>query len=497
MKLIGGLLLILVGALPAWPATAGELSHALLWTTSQSPGANAVAHARDRVYVASGTTVAVLDMATGARVGEVTVDGSRFAAITGIAARGDLVAIALASAVRTDPGRVQLYIASTGAPGLDLVAEVMVGVGPDMLTFTPDGSRILVANEGEPSCTPDGPYIDPEGSVSVVHVASHLVQTVTFGAFNGREQELEAAGVRIFGPGATVAQDLEPEHIAVGSLGLRAWVTLQENNAVAVVDLFSNPPQVSAIRPLGFKDHGLPENALDVSDQDGIAGNLQTHPDLRGMYLPDGIDAGLIGGRLYLFTANEGDARDYPCFSEEERVADLNLAPSFPAEEAAALSRLRVTSTRGSQGGVFTTLYAFGGRSFAVWNGQGRLVHDSGGTIERLLATEFPSYFEDSRSDDKGPEPEDLVLGRVGGRPYLFVGLERANGVMAFDVSNPADPAFAAFLANPADPGFPEGENPERLDFVPALVSATGNALLLVTNEVSGRTRAFELTPVP
>jgi hypothetical protein len=215
------------------------------------------------------------------------------------------------------------------------------------------------------------------------------------------------------------------------------------------------------------------------------------------MYLPDGIAAGFINGRTYLFTANEGDARDYPpCFKEERRIAELSLDPaSFPAGEAAALRQLRVTTTLGKQGGVFKKLHAFGGRSFAVWGSQGELVYESGDTIESVLARNFDAYLLDSRSDDKGPEPEDLVLGRVDGRPYLFVGLERANGVMAFDVRDPSEPTFATFLANPADPAFEEGEYPERLDFVPAQDSATGNALLLVTNEESGRTRAFEVTP--
>lgn len=489
---------LFLSAVPVWSTAAGGLVFDPLWTVSQNPGANAVAHGNERVYVASGTTLTALDMASGVSVDEITVDSGRFAAITSVAAHGDLVAIALASAVRTEPGWVQLYHAPGGAPVLDLAAEVMVGAGPDMLTFTPDGSRIVVANEGEPVCTATNEYaIDPEGSISVVDVASRLVQTVTFEALNSSKEELSARGVRFFGPNATVAQDLEPEHVTVGPLGLRAWITLQENNAIAVVDLFRNPPVVSAVLPLGVKDHGLPENALDVSDRDGTPGALETYPGLYGMYLPDGIDGALIGGKYYLFTANEGDTRDYPCFSEERRVADLTLAPSFPADEVAALSRLRVTNTRGEEGGVFTQLYAFGGRSFAVWNGRGRLIYESGSTMELLLAERFRDYYEDSRSDDKGPEPEDLVLGRIDGIPYLFVGLERANGVMAFDVRNPSSPTFATFLANPLDAEFPEGENPERLDFVPAQASATDNALLLVTNEVSGRTRAFELMPTP
>ena len=217
------------------------------------------------------------------------------------------------------------------------------------------------------------------------------------------------------------------------------------------------------------------------------------------MYLPDGIVTGIVDGRTYLFTANEGDTRDYPnCFTEEARVDDLQqqLDPALiPSDEATALRRLRVTTARGNEGGSYHRLLAFGGRSFAVWSARGNLLYDSGSTIELVLARRFPDNLLDTRSDDKGPEPEDLAFGRIDGHPYLFVGLERSNGVMAFDVGDPRHPTFADFIANPANLElFPEGENPERLDFVPASESATGTALLLVTNETSGQSRAFGLT---
>jgi 2',3'-cyclic-nucleotide 2'-phosphodiesterase / 3'-nucleotidase / 5'-nucleotidase len=321
------------------------------------------------------------------------------------------------------------------------------------------------------------------------------------------------SGVRIFGPNATVAQDFEPEHIAAAND--RAWVTLQENNAMAVVTLRPGaPPEVSKILPLGFKDHGRDRNALDVSDIDGAAGNLQTHENLFGMYQPDGIAVGVIGGERYLFTAHEGDARDYPlAFSEKKRVGTpggpegcpaqvLPLDPaSFTASEDIALCKLRVTFTLGSFGdGDYEQLYSFGGRSFAVWNTNEQLVFDSGKGIEALLATEFPGFLADTRSDDKGPEPEDLVLGTVAGVPYLFVGLERADGVLAVDVTDVAGPRIAGFIGGVDCP--PERVRPcrmpERLAFVPARFSPSGQSLpplLLVTNELSATTEAYELRP--
>lgn len=490
--------LVLALALTSMPALGDTLTSQPLWTVAHPPGANAVAHGGRTIYIASGRTLHLLDMATGAASGEITVDPARFAAITSVAVRDGLVALAAtAASAHTDPGTVLLYSASD----LTLLREVPVGANPDMLTFNRDGSRLLVANEGEPECRAEGDafrYVDPEGSISVIDLRGTVVRqafTINFRSYNDDKAELAARGVRIFGPNATVAQDLEPEHIAVAQNGSRAWVTLQENNAIALVDLWRYPPRVSEILPLGLKDHGATANALDVSDKDGVKGNLQSYPNLFGMYLPDGIVSGAIDGSTYLFTANEGDTRDYPsCFSEEARVADLALDPAvYPAAEAAALGRLRVTTTQGGPGGSYQKLFAFGGRSFAVWSTRGNLLYDSGSTIESILAEQFPGNLLDGRSDDKGPEPEDLAFGRIDGQPYLFVGLERANGVMAFDVGDPRHPNFAGFIANPANAAFPDGENPERLDFVPASESPTGTALLLVTNETSGQSRAFEL----
>ncbi|OJV63683.1 choice-of-anchor I family protein, partial [Hydrogenophaga sp. 70-12] len=165
---------------------------------------------------------------------------------------------------------------------------------------------VLLANEGEPS---DDYQIDPEGSVSVVDVsqpAAPVVRTAGFGAFVGQEATLRAQGVRLYGPNANAAQDLEPEYIAVSADGATAWVTLQENNALAKIDVAS--ATVTAVLPLGFKDHGAPGNGLDASDNDGRL-NIRSLPGVRGLYLPDAMSAYTAGGQTYLVTANEGDAR--------------------------------------------------------------------------------------------------------------------------------------------------------------------------------------------
>ncbi|MCW5670961.1 MAG: choice-of-anchor I family protein [Hydrogenophaga sp.] len=225
------------------------------------------------------------------------------AEINSVAVHNGIVAVAIQAPVKTDPGRMALYRASD----LGLISSVTIGALPDMVTFTPDGHTVLVANEGEPS---DDYQVDPEGSVSVIDVrnpAAPVVRTAGFTAFNGQEATLRAAGVRIYGPGATAAKDFEPEYIAVSADSKTAWVTLQENNAMAKVDIAT--ATVTQVLPLGYKDHGVAGNELDASDTDGGTINIRTWPGVRGMYLPDAMASYTVGGATYLVTANEGDAR--------------------------------------------------------------------------------------------------------------------------------------------------------------------------------------------
>lgn len=228
---------------------------------------------------------------------------ANFGFVNSVAVQNGLVAVAIQAPVKTDPGRMVLYRASD----LTLLGSVSVGALPDMLIFTPDGKTVLTANEGEPS---DDYQIDPEGSISIIDIsnpASMVVRTAGFGAFNGQEAALRAKGVRIYGPGASASKDFEPEYIAVSADGKTAWVALQENNALAKVNIAT--ATVTDILPLGFKDHGVAGNELDVSDGDGKTINIRTWPSVHGMYQPDAMTSYTVGGKTYLVTANEGDAR--------------------------------------------------------------------------------------------------------------------------------------------------------------------------------------------
>lgn len=444
-----------------------------------------------------------------------------------VAVSDGLVALAIEAVPKTRPGIVALLDSRT----LSLISTVEVGALPDMLVFTPDGKTLLVANEGEPVAYNTGNAADdPEGSISIIDVRkphAPRVRTADFHAWDGRKAELQAAGVRIFGPGASVSQDLEPEYIAVSEDGRTAWVTLQENNAIAVVDV--KQAKVVDIQALGSKDFNVEGYGLDASDEDGGIDTNSGTPvarivpqPVRGLYLPDAIASFRHRGTDFLITANEGDARaDWPGFNEETRVREHcaagGLDPAVFGPNAARLlfdsnlGRLRITNTPngGSAGrnalGQCEALYAFGARSITIWAGNGaKRVWDSGDTLERVTlaasqtsggAFAFNASHDnntlDGRSPTKGPEPEGIAIGQVGKSIYAFVGLERVGGIAAFDISNPFEPRFVSYV-NTRN-GVTGDRGPEGVAFIAAKHSPNGKPLLIVGHEVSGTTAIFQI----
>ncbi|MFE7406464.1 choice-of-anchor I family protein [Isoptericola sp. NPDC057559] len=419
-----------------------------------------------------------------------------------------------------------------------------VGALPDMVTITPDGRSAVVANEGEPA---DDFGVDPEGTVSVVALPDRVsgkgsgtkgpaveqsaVRTATFHAFEG---DALPEGVRVFGPDVAgpdgslehrVSRNLEPEYVTVSKDSRTAYVALQEANAVAEVDLRS--ARTTDLWSLGSKDHSVPGQGIDPSDKDGVAAIREV--PVHGLYMPDGIASYTSHGRTYLVTANEGDAREWGDYAEPARVKDLGKgglapvcadSPAFGLRGDADLGRLTVTTASGlrADGSCYEQLYSFGGRSFSVWTTDGDLVFDSGDQFEQVTAGALGDAFNtnhtetkgDGRSDDKGPEPENLAIGEVSGRTYAFVGLERAGGVMVYDVTRPQRSEFVTYVSNrdysvSVEDAIEDGADPtaalagagdlgpEGLAFVPASGSPTHRPLLAVANEVSGTTTLFQV----
>ena len=427
-----------------------------------------------------------------------------------VAVHNSIVAVAVEAEPAQAPGTV-VFFNQDG----EFLRAVTVGALPDMLTFTPDGQYVLVANEGEPDeyCLTDDEG-DPEGSVSVISLLNGVtnlsqadVRTADFANFT---QDNIHSDIRIFGPGASVEQDLEPEYIAVAPDSRRAWVTLQENNAIAVLDIAA--ATITDIFPLGYKNYAE-GGGLDPSDKDdGI--NIANWP-VSGMYQPDAIAAFQAGDETFIISVNEGDARDYECFSEEVRVADLRLDPNVfdtPVllQEAENLGRLKTTTATGDADSdeQHETIFNYGARSFSIWNADGQLVFDSGSDFEQHTAKLIPDNFNstndendsfDNRSDDKGPEPEGVAIGHIGDSLYAFIGFERVGGIMVYDVTDPYQPTFVQYVNNrdfagDAEEGTAGDLGPEGILFISAEDSPIGHPLLVTGNEVSGTTTIFSVT---
>lgn len=428
------------------------------------------------------------------------IDLTPYGFVNSVAVKNGLVAVALAAPKKQDNGSLVIFDLN----GKHLTTFT-VGALPDMVTFSPDGNTILVANEGEPS---DDYSNDPEGSISLINIGAGLesltqadVRTADFSQFNTANLD---PSVRIFGKNASVAQDLEPEYITVSSDSKIAWVSLQENNALAIVDI--STAQVTDIIGLGFKSYNSQKNVIDASDKDNKI-NLKAWP-VFGMYQPDSIASYQVNGQTYIVSANEGDSRNYDGYSEETRVGKTALAPAllkaYPGiKNNKNLGRLKITTANGdtNNDGKIDQLYSYGARSFSIWNAQGQQVYDSGSEFATIVANRYSRLFNknDSRSDDKGSEPEALTIGVIANQTYAFIGLERTGGVIAYNISNPHKPYYADYI-NTISPALADDDPmqgdiaPEGLAFVSAKNSPNGKPLLLSANEVSGTVSVYLIT---
>lgn len=431
-----------------------------------------------------------------------SISVTAYGAINSVAVKNGTVACSIENSVNPqDSGKVVFF----NKDGVFL-KQVTVGMMPDMVAFNHAGTRVITANEGEPnqnySVTPTN---DPDGSISIIDISggiAALSQTniahVTFTAYNGQENTLRAQGIRIFGPHNMASKDFEPEYISVSPDDSRAWITLQENNAVVEINLANNT--ITNLRALGTKDHSLLNNGFDVSNLTKDV-NISNFP-VKGYYMPDAIASYSVGSTVYLITANEGDARSYTTFSEERRVNQLTLDPvKFPngneLKNNYVLGRLTVTDKNGDidNDGDIDTIYCLGGRSFSIWNATtGNLVYDSKNDFEKITsANSFSVMFNASntsatrkdRSDDKGPEPEGVAIGKIGNNFYAFIGLERIGGVMVYDVTNPAAPVFVTYVNNRNLPANGPDRGAEGLIFIHQDDSPNGQHLVIAANEVS------------
>lgn len=417
------------------------------------------------------------------------------------------IAVSLAAEIPQEDGWV-VFLDMKG----NILKVIGAGPKPGIMVMTPDNNTLLVANEGEP----DDLYInDPEGSVTVIDVRSGVrkASAVTVG-FEGVPVE---ETVRKTDLDATWAETFEPEHITVSKDSKTAYVSLQESNALAVLDL--KAMEFTGVFDMGVKDHSLPENRLDASDKDKI--NIAQYPVL-GMYMPDDVELVTVKGKEYLLTANEGAWQSYTNWSDtitvneikekgllgldasyygglsEESINSILAADKFDEK----FGRFMVSKHEGvGEDGKYDALYAFGGRSFSIVDTMNMgIVYDSGDELEEITAKSLYKYFNASAKEPirdvssalNGPAPQALAAGEIGNTTYAFIGLGEVGGVAAYSLDDITEPEFVSYSAS-RDFGGNIDSGPTDLLFVEAEKSPTGKALLAVTCEASGTVALYEI----
>ncbi|PMG34765.1 alkaline phosphatase [Vibrio splendidus] len=489
------------------------------------------------------TSVGSIDLQSAA-----AASGINIGAANSVSTHQGLVAVAIENADKQQNGIIALYRSDT----LELITTYTAGALPDMVSFSKDGRYIASANEGEPNA---GYSIDPEGSVTLVDLASGPLQAkvtqIDFKAFNqGQPRHAELTDkVRISAPNATVAQDLEPEYLTFADNG-KLYVALQENNALAAIDVAS--AEIDAILGLGGKPWDTAQ--LDASNKDKNIGNLQSYAMLEGLYMPDSITSYSVDGNTYIVTANEGDGREYGikatqqmcddkgfgwdgddyqgtenyttekdfciAYVDEVRGKKLDVDANHPLAGALKdnkqLARLKVIKPQGTLA-ADQKVQAFGSRSFSIWDESGELVFDSGDDFARIVLEQDPANFNstndnnqsgDDRSDDKGAEPEAIEVADINGKHYAFIGLERQGGIMVYDVTQPKSASFISYLNNrdftqPVctkvdEDGDCDNDtyNSKAGDLGPESIkyfTRSGNHFIAVGNEVSGSTSVYRV----
>lgn len=437
-----------------------------------------------------------------------TINMAAYGGITSIAVKNGIIAAASPNTNPQQNGSVVFFDING-----NFLKQVTVGALPDMVTFTPDGTKVITANEGEPN---DAYTVDPEGTISIIDISGGIgnltqnnVTTLNFNNFDSQVAALTATGLRKVRTNNTLSQDLEPEYVTVSADSQKAWVTLQENNAIAEVNL--NTKNITGIWGLGKKDMSLPGNGFDASDNNGEI--LIANWPVKAYYLPDAVQNYKVGNTSYIVTANEGDEKDLPGYSERTTVGANNyiLDPViFPnanlLKASYNLGRFRVSSATGNTDGDadFEEIAALGARSFSIFNADTKQqVYDSGDQFERYIAANHPLIFNadnesntiKSRSRAKGPEPEGVALGNINGQTYAFITLERTGGVMVYNITNPNNPTFTDYKHSRSTSAYGGDNGPEGIIYIAPENTTTHKGYVIIANEISGTLSMYEVTP--
>jgi hypothetical protein len=435
-----------------------------------------------------------------------SVNMNSYGGVTSVAVKNGIVAVASPNTDETLNGSV-VFFDTNGV----FLKQVTVGALPDMITFSPDGTKVMTANEGQPNANYS---IDPEGSVSVIDISGGIsalsqanVTTLLFTAYNSQETTLIASGIRKLKATSTLSQDFEPEYITISADSQKAWVTLQENNAVVEINLATTT--FTDIWALGTKDVSLPGNGMDISDNNGQV--LIANWPIQAFYMPDAVANYTIGGTTYLVTANEGDEKEYTGFVERTTVgaATYTLDPAiFPnasvLKQSYNMGRFRVSNLSGNTDvdSDFETINAVGSRSFSIFNATTKqIVFDSGDDFERYTSANLPTIYNADHSDNiakgrsraKGPEPEGVTIAQIGAETFAFISLERVGGVMVYNITDPNNVTFVDYKNSRSTSAYSGDNGPEGITYIKPENSPNGKGYVLVANEISGTITIFEV----
>lgn len=439
-----------------------------------------------------------------------SIDMSLYGGVTSVAVKDGIVAIASPNANEQLNGSV-VFFNTNG----EFLSQVTVGALPDNISFTPDGTKVLTANEGQPNTDYT---VDPEGSVSIIDITGGVatitnsnVTTLLFTAYNSESAEaaLISSGVRKLKLSSTMSQDLEPEYITTSADSQKAWVTLQENNAIAEIDL--DNATITDIWALGTKDMSLPGNGFDISDNNGEV--LIANWPIQAYFIPDGAASYNVNGTNYIVTANEGDEKEYGDFEERTTIGADSYAldaTQFPQammlKQSYNAGRMRVTNLDGlnDAGTNYEQIYALGTRSFSIFNADTKaVVFDSGDDFEMYTSTmpsisaifnaDSESNTAKNRSRAKGPEPEGVTVATIANRVFAFIGLERIGGVMVYDITDPNAVEFVDYANSRSVSAYGGDNGPEGIIYINETDSPDAKPYIIVANEISGTLSIYEV----
>jgi len=445
-----------------------------------------------------------------------------------------VVAVAVVAPNIADKGRIYFYKESN----LKELGYAEVGPLPDMVGITPDGNKWVVGIEAEPNAT----LYDPVGGISIIDVKTRKVECEFSFDMQISEETYRANKIHRTRRAVPTNVDLEPEYITFDPAdSTKAYVGLQEGNTFLVVSLDKNLPctassRILSINPLGWKNWNLVGNELDASDRDldgkvNKIGNFRNLP-VYGMYQPDTIVGFRHNDEFYIVSANEGDGKSPEDFEDAGSEGPTNMngdemkfssvvgvdntmnwAPFTPAniKENINLGRAAVVNSEGDEDnrdGIYKQIVMEGGRSFSIWKittQSTELVYDSSSFLDKMalkycqdnnLMSTPGTCYDPSREDNKGTEPETVELLYHNGKRLLIVGLERANILALFDISEPTSPKFIQFFRDELNAGgeSPNGLSaPEGIRTFSAATSPTGEALIVVSGEASSTVTVFKL----